>query len=252
VSKLKNRVALVTGAASGMGRATALALAAEGAKVWMGDINEEGLRATATRLREAGGECELRPYDAMQTESCTAWVQAAVAHFGQIDAIVNIAGISVFYTLDELDAEIFNRFISINTTSVVTLCCEAIPHLRKTQGCIINIASINSKSATPYHTAYCASKAAVMSATKCMALELIKDGVRANVIAPGSFDTEMNVDVRIPEGADIHSIIRRVGHVERQGQPEEVASLVVFLASDDAKYINGADITIDGGTQSFL
>jgi len=247
--QFEGKVALVTGAASGMGKASAIALAREGASLLLGDVNEDGLERSATEIREQGGRCETQPYDAMDEASCVALVAAAQQHFGKLDILANIAGISNFYNIEELTREVFDRFITVNLSSVMTICREAIPLLKETRGCIINFASINAKLPIPYHTAYCASKAGVLAITKCMALELLDDGVRANVVCPGAFDTPMNDGIRIPEGANMRTVINRTS-VKETGQPEQAADLVVFLASEASHFINGADLTIDGGAHS--
>lgn len=251
MSRFEGKVALVTGAASGMGKAAAIRLAAEGAKVILGDINEEGNQATAAEIDTAGGVCKAVTYNAMDEASCRALVDAAVDSFGQLDVVANVAGIAGFYRVDELTTEIFNRFMSINLTSVFVICQAAIPHLQKTKGSIVNFASLNAKVMTAYQTAYCASKAGVAAITKCIAQEFEKDGIRANVICPGGIKTPMFQSIRFPEGID-QKLLYNLHPLGRRGKPEEVAALVAFLASDEASYINGEDIFIDGGKRSSL
>ena len=251
MKRFEDKVALVTGAASGMGKATALRLAAEGAKVVLGDVNEEGNQATAAEIDAAGGVATAVTFNAMEEASCKGLVDSAVATYGQLDVVVNAAGIAGFYRLDELSDEIFSRFMTINLNSVFTICREAMPHLQKTKGNIVNFASLNSKVMTAYQTAYCASKAAVSAITKCMAQEFEADGVRANAVCPGGIATPMVKGIRFP--MDINKrLLAGLHPLGRQGQPEEVAALVAFLASSEASYINGEDIFIDGGTRSAL
>ncbi|HET8708068.1 MAG TPA: SDR family NAD(P)-dependent oxidoreductase [Pseudomonadales bacterium] len=251
MKRFEGKVALVTGAASGMGKATALRLAAEGAKILLADINEEGNQATAAEIDANGGTCKAVTFNAMDEASCKAIVDAAVNTFGQLDVVANVAGIAGFYHLHELTCEIFNRFLSVNLTSVFTICREAIPHLKKTKGNIVNFASINTHTMTAYQTAYCASKAAVAAITKCMAQEFEADGIRANVICPGGIETPLVKSVRFPQGIN-QRLLANLMPLGRKGQPEEVAALVAFLASDEASYINGEDIIIDGGARSSL
>ena len=249
MNRFEGKVAIVTGAASGMGKAAAIRLASEGAKVILGDMNEEGNQETADEIKSSGGECTPVTFNAMDEPSCKALVASAVEIYGQIDVVANVAGIANFYSLDELSTDIFERFMTINVTSVLIICREAMPHLVKTKGNIVNFSSLNSKVMTAYQTAYCASKAAVTAITKCMALEFEKDGVRANNVCPGGIETPMVKNIRFPDNMDFKKI-NNLHPLSRQGKPEEVAALVAFLASDEAAYINGEDIFIDGGTRA--
>lgn len=251
MNRFDGKVAIVTGAASGMGKAAAIRLAKEGAKVILGDVNEEGLQQTAGEIDQAGGVAKAVPFNAMEESSCQALVQSAVDTFGQLDVVVNAAGIGGFYRLDELTSEVFDRFMTINLSSVVTICREAMPHLQKTKGAIVNFASLNAKVMTAYQTAYCASKAAVAAVTKCMAQEFEEHGVRANVICPGGIETPMVSQMRFPEGMN-RRLLANLQPLSRKGEPEEVAALVAFLASDEASYISGEDIFIDGGARSAM
>jgi meso-butanediol dehydrogenase/(S,S)-butanediol dehydrogenase/diacetyl reductase len=251
MSKFEGKVAIVTGSASGMGKATALKLASEGAKVILGDVNDEGNQATAAEIDAAGGVAKAINFNATDEASCKALVSSAVETFGQLDVLVNAAGIANFYSLDELSTDIFDRFMDINLKSVFIICREAMPHLKETKGNIVNFASLNAKVMTAYQTAYCASKAAVAAVTKCLAQEFAADGVRANVVCPGGIKTAMVKNMRYPENMD-RKLLAKLAPLGAMGQPEQVASLVSFLASDEASYINGEDIFIDGGTRSTL
>lgn len=251
MKRFEGKVAIVTGAASGMGKASALRLAAEGAKVILGDLNEEGNQATAAEIDAAGGVAKAVTFNATDEASCKALVQAAVDTYGQLDVVVNAAGIASFYRLHELTNDVFNKFIAINLTSVFTICREAVPHLKKTKGNIVNFASLNAKVMTAYQTAYCASKAGVAAITKCIAQEFEADGIRANVVCPGGIETPMVKNIRFPEGINPR-LLANLSPLSRKGQPEEVAALVAFLASSEASYINGEDIFIDGGTRAAL
>ncbi|OUS24603.1 hypothetical protein A9Q99_23825 [Gammaproteobacteria bacterium 45_16_T64] len=251
MSRFEGKVAIVTGSASGMGKATALRLASEGAKVVLADINEEGNQATAAEIDAAGGVCSAFAFNAMEEESCKALVANAVETYGQLDVLVNVAGIAGFYHLEELTNDIFQRFMSINMTSVFTLCREAIPHLKKTKGNIVNFASLNSKTMTAYQTAYCASKAAVLAITKCIAQEFEADGVRANAICPGGIETPLVQGIRFPEEIN-RRLLANLQPLGRRGTADEVAALAAFLASDEASYISGEDIFIDGGARSAI
>ena len=251
MKRFEGKVAIVTGAASGMGKAAAIRLASEGAKVVLGDINEEGNQATAAEIDAAGGIATAVTFNAMEEASCKALIAAAVDTYGQIDVLANVAGIAGFYRLDELTNDVFDRFMAINMTSVFTLCREAMPHLKKTKGNIVNFASLNSKTMTAYQTAYCASKAAVLAITKCIAQEFEADGVRANAICPGGIETPLVQSIRFPEDIN-RRLLANLQPLGRKGTAEEVAALVAFLASDEASYISGEDIFIDGGSRSAI
>ncbi|HVK99385.1 MAG TPA: SDR family NAD(P)-dependent oxidoreductase, partial [Dongiaceae bacterium] len=233
------------------GKAAALRLAAEGAKVLLGDINEAGNQATAAEIDAAGGVAKAVTFNAMDEASCKALVLAAVDTFGQLDVVANVAGIAGFYHLHELTTDVFNRFLSVNLTSTFIICREAMPHLKKTKGNIVNFASINSKTMTAYQTAYCASKAAVSAINKCLAQEFEADGIRANVICPGGIETPLVATVRFPDNIN-RRLLANLMPLGRRGKSEEVAALVAFLASDEASYISGEDIIIDGGARSSL
>ncbi|OUR89355.1 hypothetical protein A9Q81_22100 [Gammaproteobacteria bacterium 42_54_T18] len=251
MKRFEGKVAIVTGAASGMGKAAALRLASEGAKVVLGDINAEGNQATAAEIDAAGGIATAVTFNAMEEASCKELVVTAVETYGQLDVLANVAGIAGFYKLEELTNDIFDRFMSINMTSVFTLCREAMPHLKKTKGNIVNFASLNSKTMTAYQTAYCASKAAVLAITKCIAQEFEADGVRANAICPGGIETPLVQSIRFPEDIN-RRLLANLQPLGRKGTAEEVAALVAFLASDEASYISGEDIFIDGGSRSAI
>ncbi len=250
--RLDDKVALVTGGASGMGRATAIRLAAEGAAVVIGDLDQVGAKATAETIEGEGGRASVVGFDAADEDSCVALVQAAVDAHGRLDVVANVAGISAFYRLDETTAAIFRRFIDVNLTSIVVICRESAPHLKKTGGCMINFASIAARMGVAYHAAYDASKAGVLAVTKSIAQELGPEGVRCNAICPGGFDTPMNHDVRMPEGMDMRHIARLASPLIPFGKPEQVAGVVAFLASDDASYINGEQIVVDGGLTAII
>ena len=251
MKRFEGKVAIVTGAASGMGKAAALRLASEGAKVVLGDINTEGNQATAAEIDAAGGIATAVTFNAMEEASCKELVATAVETYGQLDVLANVAGIAGFYKLEELTNDVFDRFMSINMTSVFTLCREAMPHLKKTKGNIVNFASLNSKTMTAYQTAYCASKAAVLAITKCIAQEFEADGVRANAICPGGIETPLVQSIRFPEDIN-RRLLANLQPLGRKGTAEEVAALVAFLASDEASYISSEDIFIDGGSRSAI
>jgi len=250
MGRFNDQVALVTGAASGMGKASAIRLASEGARIVIGDINVEGAQATAKLITKAGGTACVVGYDAADESSCMALVQTAANEHDRLDIVANVTGISGFYRLNELTGELWNRFIAVNLTSTMVICRESIAHLKKTRGCIINFASINARVPVACHAAYDASKAGVLAMSKSIAQEFISDGIRCNVICPGGIDTPMNVDNRMPEGMDFRLIGKLSSPLIPYGQPEEIAGVVAFLASSDASYISGEQIVVDGALTS--
>lgn len=252
MSRLDDKIALVTGGASGMGQATAIRLAAEGAVVVIGDIDADGASATAERITLEGGRASVVGFDAASEASCVELVRSAVERHGRLDVAVNVAGITGFYRLDETTAEVFNRFLAVNLTSTLVICREAAPHLKETRGCMINFASINARVGVAYHAAYDASKAGVLAVTKSIAQELATEGVRCNAICPGGFDTPMNQNLRMAEGMDLRTLTKLANPRIPFGRPEQVAGVVAFLASDDASYINGEQIVVDGGLTSII
>ncbi|MFT5440994.1 MAG: meso-butanediol dehydrogenase/(S,S)-butanediol dehydrogenase/diacetyl reductase [Myxococcota bacterium] len=252
MQRLEGRAALVTGGASGMGKASAIRLAADGASIVIGDINTDGANETAEMIRAAGGKASVVGYDAMEEDACVNLVRSAAEELGRLDIVANVAGITAFYRLEEMTAALFNRFITINLTSTMVICREAMPHLKKTRGCMINFASINARVNVAYHAAYDASKAGVLAVTKSIAQEFVADGVRCNAICPGGVDTPMNENLRMPEGMDFELIRKLVNPHIPFGKAEEIASVVAFLASDDASYINGEQIVVDGGLTSMI
>jgi len=252
MARFDGKTVLVTGGASGMGKATAIRFGEEGADVVIGDIDVDGAKETAESIVKAGGVATAIQYDAMEEDSCIELVQSAVRVHGQLDVVVNVAGIASFYRLDETTAEIFNRFITVNLTSTLVICRESIPELKRSGGNIINFASINAFLPVACHAAYDASKAGVLAITKGIAQELVKDGVRCNAICPGGFDTPMNVNKRMPDDMDLRKVSKLSSPLIPFGRPEQIAGVVAFLASDDASYVNGEHITVDGGVTAAL
>jgi meso-butanediol dehydrogenase / (S,S)-butanediol dehydrogenase / diacetyl reductase len=249
MSKLADKVALVTGAASGMGKETAILFASEGASVVCADVDERGLTATVETIAKAGGKAFAIPFDARDASSCEALVDEAVACCNGLDVLVNVAGIFGSYRLDELTPEIINRFFQINTLSLYTLCQRAMPHLLESKGNIVNFSSVNARVMVGCGSLYSATKAAVMAMTKSLAQEFAGGGVRCNVICPGAIETPMINSARWPEDMDM-KMLKKLAPLTRRGTASEVARVALFLASDDAAYISGEDIIVDGGMRA--
>lgn len=234
---------LVTGAASGIGRATAIRLAAEGANVTIGDINQAGLQETAAMMQ---GSPRIQPFDASDFDSCRALVSAAAVN--GLDVLCNISGMLKWGPSTEFSAEDFERILRINTTSVFVLCQAALPHLIKSKGNIINTASTAALQGIPYTIAYSASKHGVAAITKGLAIEFAAKGVRVNAICPGHVNTPMGNAAPPPGDVNWDLVMRNAPKLENGTcEPEDIAGLFAYLASDDARKITGALFTIDGG-----
>lgn len=241
--QLANKIALVTGAASGIGRATALQLAARGAHVIIADIDAAGLAETAA---QATGDMRSVIYDAADRDSCRSLVAAATE--GGLDILCNIAGLLDWGPTLDFDEARFERLIAINLTSVYALCRAALPHLIKSRGTIVNMASTAGLQGTPYSIGYAASKHGVVGLTKSLAVEFAGRGVRVNAVCPGHVDTPMTRRPP-PEGDVDWALMMRNAPKLPDGicSPEDVAAMVAFLASEDARKITGALFTVDGG-----
>ena len=234
---------LVTGAASGIGRATAIKFAAEGAHVTIGDVNEAGLNETAGMMARAP---RVVPFDAMDFASCRALV-AAAAQDG-LDVLCNISGILKWGPSEDFAVEDFERIMAVNTTSVFVLCQAALPHLIKSKGNIVNTASTASLQGIAYTIAYSASKHAVAAITKGLAIEFAARGVRVNAICPGQVNTAMGNAAPPPGDVDWGLVMRNVPKLENGScEPEDIAELFAYLASDKARKVTGSLFTIDGG-----
>lgn len=244
--RLRDKVALVTGAASGIGRATAQRLAAEGARVCCCDIAVDGCRETADAIRESGGSATSLECDVTRSESCDACVGEAVRASGRLDILVNVAGIGIYRHATDFTDDEWRRVIEINLTGTYFMCRASIPHLLEAHGNIVNVASAAGLVGTPYGAAYSASKGGVVLLTKSLAIELGRRGLRSNCVCPGGVDTPLLRGYDVPGGVD-PDLMARMQYLPSLGRPEEIAALIAYLASDEARYVNGAAVSIDGG-----
>jgi meso-butanediol dehydrogenase/(S,S)-butanediol dehydrogenase/diacetyl reductase len=240
---LKDKKALITGAASGIGRATAIAFAAEGAVVTIADVNEKGLAETAALMASAP---RMMAYDAADFASCRALVDFAAKD--GLDVLCNISGVLQWGPTLEFSVEDFERIVRINTTSVYVLCQAALPHLIKSKGNIVNTASTAALQGIAYTIAYSASKHAVAGITKGLAIEFGAAGVRVNAICPGHVNTPMGNAPPPPGDVDWSLVMRNAPKLANGTcEPEDIAGLFVFLASDKASKVTGSLYTMDGG-----
>ena len=246
---LHGKVALVTGASSGIGRATAVAFGREGARVALLARSLERLEETARRVREEGGEALVLPTDVTVPEQAEKAVQATVGHWGGIDVLVNAAGIIASGTIENTTLEEWDQMFNINTRAVFYLMHLCVPYLVQRKGNIVNVSSVTGLRAFPNVLAYCASKAAVDHLTRAAALELAPKGVRVNAVNPGVVVTELHRRGGMSEEQYREFLERsKTTHpLGRVGRPEEVADLILFLASPHADWITGDTISIDGG-----
>lgn len=243
--RLKGKVALVTGGASGIGKATAELFAREGARVAVADYSTEGAE-TARSILAAGGEAIFVKTDVSDSGQVARMVDEALKAYGRIDVLFNGAGVLFYGTVLETDEQAWHRVLGINLTGTY-LCCRAVlPHMiRQGGGSIINVAStVGAHDACANAVAYVTSKGGVTLFTKAMAIDHAKQGVRVNALVPGATDTPMIRKALSPEALDSLAASHPIG---RLGRPEELAKAVLFLASDDASFVTGTAMYVDGG-----
>jgi len=249
MNRFDDKVVLVTGAASGIGKASVERLASEGAKVVCADVQSEAVELTAKEAREAGAEAVAVMCDVSDPASVSSAVGTCISEYGKLDSLCNIAGILHFDNTHDLTLEKWNRVLAINLTGTFLMSQTALPHLLESRGNIVNMSSTAGLSGHPWTAAYSASKGGVLALTYTFAVEYGKQGLRANAICPGSVTTPMHHQFKLPEGADIE-LIKRIMPLDEFRGPEVVASLVAFLASEDAAHINGERVRVDGATLS--
>lgn len=246
MQRFENKVALVTGAASGIGLATVERLAREGAQVLACDINAALLETEAARLAQQGLKVSARVVDVTDVLACNAAVAAIVAQYGQLDVLCNVAGTLLIKHFEELTDEDWQRQMAINVNGVFFMCRAAIPHLLAVQGNIVNVASIAGLVGVPYGAVYSATKGAVLMFTKALAVEFASRKVRVNAVCPGSVMTPLVAGFMPPEDADFNLLGRLAPLTPQHGQPEDIAASIAYLASDDARFVTGAGLVIDG------
>jgi meso-butanediol dehydrogenase/(S,S)-butanediol dehydrogenase/diacetyl reductase len=246
MNRFENKVALITGAGSGIGRATSIRLAEEGASVFMADINPAAMTETASLLPPGSASVQA-VLDVAEPDQCQQIVEQAITAFGQLDVLCNIAGVALSKHLTDISVAEWKRVVDINLNGVFYLCQAAIPHLISSKGNIINMSSSAGREGQAYHSVYCATKAAVLMLSKSLAVEYCKQGVRANAICPGGVVTPLTQNFSIPDDADPGLFSRMLPLIEPMAEAEEIAAAVAYLASDEARFVTGIEFAIDGG-----
>jgi len=245
MGRLDGKIALISGAASGMGAAQASLFAREGACVVGGDVQEELGRQVFDKIAAAGGQAMFVRLDVTDPDSWEKAVRAAAERFGGLTTLVNTAGTYDEGTLETTELSAWERTVAVDQTGVFLGMRAALPELLKSgNAAIVNIASILAFRGTPKNISYCSSKGAVKAMGKAAAIELARRGVRVNTIFPGLILTPMTTNPGQAEEIEVLNTIIPMGH---GGEAEDIANATLFLASDEAKYITGAELIVDGG-----
>lgn len=248
--RLENKTAIVTGAAGGIGRATSLALAAEGAAVVLLDLNTDAVAVVADEIRQAGGAALPIATDVSQESDIESAVARAMAEFGRIDVVFNNAGIIRRTTAPETTVEEWDRVFGVNVRGIFLMCKHVVPLMAAAGGgSIINTGSGWGLKGGARALSYCASKGAVVNMTRALAIDHGPQGIRVNSVNPGDVNTGMLRDEARQLAQDADEFLAEAADrpLRRMGEPEEVASAVVWLASDESSYVTGAALVVDGG-----
>ncbi|MDM0085390.1 SDR family oxidoreductase [Variovorax sp. J31P179] len=243
---LENKLALVTGAGQGNGRAIAIGLAKAGARVIVTDVNEDNAATTAHLIHEAGGQAESQRLDITDADACSSVVADIEGRIGPLDVLINNAGILIRGGIDSPDAaRNSQQVMKVNYEGNLNVILACLPGLRRSKGTIVNVGSIASFIGYVNTMGYAPSKGAIRLLTQSLAAELAKDGVRVNAIAPGVIATEMSAHSRA-DPAKIERLLARVP-MGRVAEPEELVGAVLFLASSMSTYVTGITVPVDGG-----
>lgn len=250
LQRLDGKVALITGASSGIGKGTAILFAELGAQLALTGRNEENLQATGAQCMQKGSKQPLLIVaDMVKEEDVTRVLNETIKHYGQLDILINNAGIVKVGGIDNTSMADYDDVMNINVRAPYQLTMLAVPHLIKTKGAIVNVSSVNGMRSFPNVLAYCMSKSAIDQFTRCTALELASKGIRVNSVNPGVIITEIHkrggkTDEQYNQFLEHSKTTHALGRV---GEVEEVARTIAFLASDNASFITGAQVPIDGG-----
>lgn len=248
-SNMKGKAALITGAASGLGRATAIKLAEAGADVCIVDVNAAGLEQTAEQLRVADVRVVTHATDLSERDNCGKAIAQAVAEFNRLDALCNVAGIIVMCNAHEMNAADFQKTIAVNLSAPFYLIQAAIPHLLQANGAVVNVTSSAAFVGEAYAAAYCATKAGLNHMTKALAMEYMHKPIRFNAVAPGGMMTNIAQNIRMPPDVD-YALIKRYSGLRGLVEVDDVADMIAFLASDASRGYHGSTVSIDRGITS--
>ncbi len=246
MTSLDNKVILVTGASSGLGRATALMCATRGAKVFGVGRDENALQALTNNKSFPAGTIKTGVYDLSTAHACKSAVADCLTAFGSLDVLINVAGKHHFRSLENITEEDWQEDIAINLSAPFFLSQAAMPELLKNKGNIINVASIAGLQGQAYSTGYCAAKHGIIGLTRALAMEYTKAELRVNAICPGGMDTPQVQNMAIPENVDFDLLMRSAAP-RGMMNADEVAAFICFIASDEASAIHGAVYPIDRG-----
>lgn len=248
-NSMQDKVALITGATSGIGRATALRFAEAGARLFLTGRSSAALRETVEAIGGTDGQVAQCSGDLTVAQVSEDLVSAVVAQYGRLDTLVNVAGIIGSGTIEDTDDESWSKMMAINVDAMFRLTRAAVPHLKATRGAVVNVSSVTGVRAFPGVLAYCVSKAAVDQFTRCVALELADAGVRVNAVNPGVVVSQLHRRGGMNEEAYASFLEHSKGThpLGRVGQPDDIAAAILFLASSQSDWITGETLSVDGG-----
>lgn len=246
-SDMTGRVALVTGAAAGLGQASAVRLAEVGADVTLVDIAEAGLAETAAKIHALGRKALVLPLDLSQRASCRAAVERTVERFGRLDALCNVAGVMLPGPTAAVTDEAWDLTMAVNLAAPFFLIRAAIPHLLEAKGAIVNVTSCAAFQGQAYFAAYCATKSGLANMTRALAMEFSNQPLRVNAVAPGGMMTALTGGMKLLPPETDWPLVQRIGGPRGMCEIEDVAECVAFLATDAARGYHGSVINIDAG-----
>ncbi|MCX2979300.1 SDR family oxidoreductase [Halieaceae bacterium IMCC14734] len=246
-NRFENKRVFVSGAASGMGRATALRFAAEGARVYCVDLDQDGVEATVRKMERGSDEAVAARLDVTSGDACRSAIADVSARWGGIDVLCNVAGVGGIRALGEETDEGWALAMAVNANGPFYLSQAAMPHLVESRGVIINVISTAGLQGQAYMSSYVASKHALLGLTRTLALEFGRQGVRVNAVCPGGTKTAFLQGFQLDDNIDM-GLIARTSLLDEMAEPEDMAASICFLASAEARFANGAILSVDGGS----